>query len=233
MATVCPICEQRRPKRSCPGLASSRWSGGGDRICPQCCGEQRELTIDCPSTCIYLITARRYQAEHPDRQPAAGVAQGGQPAPAVAFADVVLDEDFLAEQQPLMGTVVAAVAAFAQHHSRLTDAELLLAVESLARTHQTLASGLYYEQPLENVRARELYTALQAALERYQHERQKKTGVSVRPGDVLKALVFLVRLGQARSNGRPFSRAYLDFLRAQLPADASARSESPIILPGT
>src|SRR5689334_19423197 len=42
----CVHCGQRRGKRRCPALS-------GD-ICPQCCGEHRLKTIDCPSTCEFL-----------------------------------------------------------------------------------------------------------------------------------------------------------------------------------
>ena len=39
----CVICEKRKEKRFCPAVHG--------RICPQCCGEQREVTLDCPSDC--------------------------------------------------------------------------------------------------------------------------------------------------------------------------------------
>jgi hypothetical protein len=39
---------------------------------------------------------------------------------------------------------------------------------------------------------------------------------------VLKALVFLVRLGYGRTSGRPKSRAFIDFLLAQFPEKQSA-----------
>ena len=68
MPNQCPICERRRAKRFCPGLSSSRWSAsGGTSICPQCCGAQREVSIDCPADCSYLIAAHRYEGER--RQP--------------------------------------------------------------------------------------------------------------------------------------------------------------------
>src|ERR1700694_3145134 len=57
------ICEGRKEKRFCPAVHG--------RICPQCCGEQREVTLDCPSDCPYLQQAREHEkprsAEHFDR----------------------------------------------------------------------------------------------------------------------------------------------------------------------
>jgi hypothetical protein len=39
---------------------------------------------------------------------------------------------------------------------------------------------------------------------------------------VLKALVFLLRMGLGRTSGRPKSRAFVDFLFAQFPEKHSA-----------
>jgi hypothetical protein len=49
----CAICEIRKEKRFCPAIHG--------RICPQCCGEQREVTLDCPSDCPYLQQAREHE----------------------------------------------------------------------------------------------------------------------------------------------------------------------------
>src|SRR5438067_5474741 len=49
----CSICEKRKEKRFCPAVHG--------RICPQCCGESREVTLDCPSDCIYLQQARAHE----------------------------------------------------------------------------------------------------------------------------------------------------------------------------
>jgi len=49
----CAICEIRKEKRFCPAVHG--------RICPQCCGEQREVTLDCPSECPYLQQAREHE----------------------------------------------------------------------------------------------------------------------------------------------------------------------------
>jgi hypothetical protein len=52
--------------------------------------------------------------------------------------------------------------------------------------------------------------------------------------EIFQILVFLLRVGKSRTNGRPKSRAFLDFLRAQYPAEADLKKEeSRIILPGS
>ena len=49
----CAICQTRKEKRFCLAVHG--------RICPQCCGEQREVTLDCPSDCVYLQQARQHE----------------------------------------------------------------------------------------------------------------------------------------------------------------------------
>ena len=56
----CAICEIRKEKRFCPAVHG--------RICPQCCGEQREVTLDCPSDCPYLQQAREHEKPRPADQ---------------------------------------------------------------------------------------------------------------------------------------------------------------------
>ena len=53
MRAICVICQKRREKRFCPAIH--------DRICPQCCGEQREVTLVCPTDCVYLQQAREHE----------------------------------------------------------------------------------------------------------------------------------------------------------------------------
>ena len=47
----CPICNERSPSRFCPAL--------GKRICSICCGEHRQKSIACPTSCEFLIAAER------------------------------------------------------------------------------------------------------------------------------------------------------------------------------
>jgi hypothetical protein len=71
----------------------------------------------------------------------------------------------------------------------------------------------------------------------YREAEQKHTGYStLRDSEVLKALVFLVRLGHGRTSGRPKARAFVEFLFAQFPERKSGlltpeEAGSRIILP--
>jgi len=46
--------------------------------------------------------------------------------------------------------------------------------------------------------------------------------VRLRDSELLRALVFLVRMAHGRTSGRPKSRAFVDFLFAQFPEKQSA-----------
>lgn len=232
MPTSCPICERRRSKRFCPGLSRSRWAAKTETICAPCCGEQREATIDCPADCPYLVAAHRYEAGSQRRSSRFRSGQARPTAKELAFPDVVITEDFLEEKQLLLGGVSLFVVRFAREHPEVRDPELLGALDALARGYLTLESGLYYEQPPDGVAAKALYAALQGYLNQYAQEQQQRAGTSPRPGEVLRALVFLRRLGQGEANGRPLSRRYLEFLRAQFPSEAAAPSDSRLIIPG-
>jgi len=223
MPTTCPICERRRGKRFCPGLSASRWAGRSksETICAQCCGEQRETTIDCPPHCSYLQTAHRYESERRLRPTE------------FAFPKVAIEEDFLEEKQSLLAGLSLTIVRAAGEHSGLRDPDLLAALDALARSYQTRDSGLYYEQKPDTAAAQALTAAVEDFLKRYSQEQQQRTGMSLRPGEALQALVFLRRLGDLEGNQRPLSRCYLEFLHRTLPAEAAAPDQRRLIIPGS
>ena len=53
---ICSICGKRRAERFCPAK--------GEKICSVCCATEREVRLDCPADCPYLISAHRYELEH-------------------------------------------------------------------------------------------------------------------------------------------------------------------------
>ena len=59
-------------------------------------------------------------------------------------------------------------------------------------------------------------------IKEYREAEQKHMGyVQLRDSEVLRALVFLVRMAHGRTSGRPKSRAFVDFLLAQFPEKPS------------
>ena len=216
----CAICEIRKEKRFCPAVHG--------RICPQCCGEQREVTLDCPSDCIYLQQAREHETAHhrEDLDPAA------------MFPQIEVREQFLYDYEPLIVGLSFALAKSARLDRTLADVDLIAALASLAKSYETLAnSGLHYETPLPNMRQQAIVAEVQTMLREYRETEQQHLGYTrLRDGDVLRALVFLLRMAHSRTSGRPKSRAFVDFLFAQFPEKQSGiaapeEAESRIIVP--
>ncbi|HEY4682808.1 MAG TPA: hypothetical protein VIH17_06105 [Candidatus Acidoferrales bacterium] len=221
---ACPICQKRKAKRFCPGK--------GESICPVCCGTEREVTIDCPGDCPYLVASRRYGEERKT------FTAGDLP-----FPDVAVPEDLVHVQRKFLSGLGYAILLFWKQTKGLTDAEALIALEHMAQTFETLRSGIYYEKLPDAALPRELYRQLAAFIQEYQKNEAERTGSAplsltgapaLPEKEIFQVLVFLLRVGRSRTNGRPKSRAFLDFLRAQYPAEADLRKEEPrIIVPGS
>jgi hypothetical protein len=190
------------------------------KICPQCCGEQREVTLDCPSDCPYLQQAREHANTH--HQPPAAKDLDN------LFPEVEITEQFLLERQHFIMGLSFALSKCARADRSLLDRDLITSVSSLVKTYQTLVnSSLIYEPPTANLAhlsiAREVETMVKEFREaEQQHIDEIPPHTRLRDSDVLKALVFLLRMGLARTSGRPRSRALIDFLFAQFPEKQSA-----------
>ncbi|HZP18050.1 MAG TPA: hypothetical protein VFB00_08800 [Terriglobales bacterium] len=215
----CAICEKRKEKRFCPAVHG--------RICPQCCGEQREITLDCPSDCVYLQQAR----EHEKPRPIEHLDQGA------LFPRVEIGDGFLYEQEHLILGLSYALARTARAGRAIRDSDLIAAVSSLARTYETLAnSGLHYNAAVTNLAHQAIASEVEQMVKEYREAEQKHLGYSrLRDSDVLRALVFLVRMALSRTSGRPRSRAFVDFLLRQFPESpssvAAADEASRIVVP--
>lgn len=211
---ACPICEKRKPVRFCPAR--------GEKICAVCCGTEREVSIDCPADCTYLLSAHRYEDEHQRSLPAD-----------TPLLDVKIPQDLLHTHQQLMTAIAFNIAKFCAAQPAVTDVDVLAAIQALAEAYKTLDSGIVYEKPPEAPLPRQLYAALAAYLD----EIRKKLAEDANSGklkdmEVFYLLAFLYRMGLLRTNGRPRSRRYIEFLRSQFPqAPELKREESRIIVP--
>lgn len=211
----CPICEKRKPKRFCPAK--------GEKICAVCCGVEREVTIDCPSDCPYLAAARRYEREHPKP-----LSPNDLPYP-----DLDFSMDLVHERSAAISGLGYTVLKFANENRATADSEALAALGALAETYRTLGTGIYYERPPEAPLPRSLYGRLVEFLHEYKKQEAERVGLSgLKDSEVFYLLVFLLRIGRHETNGRPRSRAFLDFLRARFPRTAETEREaSRIIVP--
>lgn len=210
----CPICEKRPPVRYCPAK--------GEKICAVCCGTQREVTIDCPANCPYLVSAHRYENEHERSIPAD-----------TPFLDTKLSQEIIYSNQVFLSGISFAIAKFCAAQSSASDPDILAALQALAETYKTLGSGIYYEKPPDAPLSRELYNALSAFLNEAKQPQAGRAGYApVKDAEVFVLLVFLYRMGLLRANGRPRSRRFIEFLRRQFAqAPELKREESRIIVP--
>ena len=209
---ICPICNQRKSKRFCPAKAES--------ICSVCCGTEREMTIDCPADCSHLITSRQYDQERREIDWSK-----------IPFADTKIPASFVAAHQQLVAALSLVVCSFAHANRPLVDADGRAALEALAESYRTLASGIYYERPPASLLQKGLFEALKTGVVEYKKTEAQRAGMTtVRDSDIRDTLILLAQLGATHANGRSKGRAFLDFLRSQFPAEQFAKPASSLIV---
>lgn len=189
----CKICRERRPRRFCPGVR-------GD-ICSLCCGQEREVTVDCPLDCEYLIESREHDRT-PDPDPAQFPNQ-----------DIRVSEQFLRENEVLLLLLADLTLRSSLDTSGAVDGDVREALESLVRTYRTLQSGLVYESMPRNMVAGAIHERIQAAIAGVQQRLAQAGRAPFRDAAILGVLAFLQRLEIQHNNGRRKGRAFIDFLR--------------------
>jgi hypothetical protein len=208
----CPICGKRKAARFCPAK--------GEQICSVCCGTEREVTLSCPADCAYLIAAHRYEDEHKRAVPAD-----------TPFLEERLPQEVLRTQEQLMSLLAFQIAKFAVAEPTATDVDVLAGIAALAATYKTLQSGLLYEKVPDIPVQRDLYRALVNFLyEIKQKAAEGGNSEAIKDKDVFHLAVFFYRMGLLRSNGRPRSRRFIEFLRGKFPQAEVAKPEEPTII---
>jgi hypothetical protein len=210
---TCPICNKRKAKRFCPAR--------GDSICSICCGTEREVTIDCPSDCVYLVDSRQYDQSRKQIDWSK-----------IPFPEVKFEPQRLSELQSLLILELdRAICQFAAEHRELVDTDALAALTILAETFRTQESGIIYEKPIDYRLQRELYERLKAAVEAIRKKIEESTGVMIlHDSDVTRTAIFMAQLCAVQDNGRPKSRAFLDLTRARFPKEEFQKPASNIVL---
>jgi hypothetical protein len=112
------ICEVGKEKRFYPAIHG--------RICPPCCGEQREVTLDCPSQCVYLKQARIHEKPR----------SRGTFDHAAMFPQVQIDQKFLYEHEHSVMGISFSLAKSVQANPSLHDNELIAALSEMASSYQ-------------------------------------------------------------------------------------------------
>ena len=211
---TCPICQKRKAKRFCPAK--------GENICSVCCGTDREVSIDCPSDCSFLMASRAYDRERTERE---------FDWSKLPFAEVKIPPSFARDHLPMLNTLSFTISRYAQENRPLVDSDAVAALQALAESYRTLSTGIYYEKPPDYIVQRGLYDALKNALEEFKKAEAQRTGLGgTRDSEIRDTLIFFTQLGVRYSNGRPKSRAYLDLLRSQFKPETLGRPESNLIV---
>ena len=140
--------------------------------------------------------------------------------PDEVLASIDISEHFLEDHQHLLVGVAHAIAQAARADRALTDREIIQALTILVKSYQTLlGSGLVYQETLPNPVQQALIDGLQQSFEEFRELEEKHLGyTALKDSDLLKMLVFVIRLAQSHTSGRPRSRAFIDFLHEQIPA---------------
>ena len=201
MTVPCKICNQRRAKRHCPGADGE--------ICPICCAEQREVTIECPRECPHLREARAHEAKVVPT------------IDQVPNRDIEVSEDFVRQQEHLV-LMLGNTLTRAMEKGKAVDSDAREALEAIIQTYRTRQSGLIYESKPANPYAAEIVEALESMIEELAKKVEEATGTNtVRDADLLGTLIFLQRLALQYNNGRRRGRVFYDFLMDHFPVVAA------------
>ena len=140
------------------------------------------------------------------------------------FPEVDIGEQFLYQQEHLILGLSYALAGSARADGSIHDSDCITALTRLARSYDTLAkSGLHYEVQSPSLIHQAITSEIQKMVKEFREAEQKHLGYTrLRDSDVLRALVFLVRLGISRTSGRPRSRGFVDALDVQFPEQQSS-----------
>lgn len=189
---TCASCGLRKGHRSCPAL--------GELICSACCGAKRGRTIRCPSNCEYLAAAVTHPASNVRRQQERDLAVL---APTIRHLTERHRQLFFLFQTSILGHRP-------QGTRPLVDADVAEATRAAAKTLETAAKGVIYEQLPDSLPAQRLARELLTRLEDVR-------GQGARVFDAEAALVLRAIAAGAgdtrRSTGNTTSpRAYLDLI---------------------
>src|ERR1019366_1271044 len=211
---ACALCETRRPRRYCPGVRGE--------ICTMCCGTEREMTVDCPPDCEFLLEARKHDKPVP------------LDAAAIPNRDIHVTEELVADNEGLVFHLAEALVQAAEASPAVVDFDAREALAAAIRTYRTRESGLYYESLPENPLAAGLARAVVDAAEEFRRKETERLGMSpTRDSAGLGVLGFLQHFELDRNNGRRRGRAFLHALRLLYPSgsDGDSPGASSLVLP--
>ncbi|MCC6390964.1 MAG: hypothetical protein IT167_10185 [Bryobacterales bacterium] len=173
---------------------------GGD-ICSQCCGTEREVSIDCPLDCEYLLEARKHE-KFTEVDPKL-----------IPNRDIRVTDEFMNEHDAFLDFLARTLLTATLNTAGANDNDLREALETMIRTYRTRQTGLIYESRPSNPVAGMIQQQTLEEIGQFQEAEARQTGVhSLRDTDVLGVLVFLQRIAVHWDNKRPRGRSLISFL---------------------
>jgi hypothetical protein len=139
------------------------------------------------------------------------------------FRDVMLEQRFFYDHEHLIAGLMYGIALLAWREKDWTDQEFLRALTAITRATATRAgSGLIVADNSPNPMQLLLQEEIDRMIAQYRKLEEQHLGYfQLKDSDVVRVLVFLVRMGHSRTNGRRKSRAFLDSIRAEFPAQGA------------
>jgi len=205
----CSLCSEHPAKRFCPAKET--------RICASCCGSKREVEIDCPSSCYYLVAGRAYEGDQ------------RVPDPELVLHVQRLGERFVDRRSHILSAVCSAIVEERISSPWLVDTDVIEAFKSLNTTMKTLASGIYYETLPESSVQASLFRRLKTLFDEFMQPQMSEN--MLKASDVVDVLNFLTVSATLNANSRPRSRQYLDFLNSMAPPKSAERQTGNLIIP--
>jgi hypothetical protein len=201
----CPVCRQRKGKRTCPAL--------GGTICSVCCGTKRIVEIDCPADCVHLATSREHPAAVVRRQQEHDVAL------------LLPSIQRLSERQHQLFFVLHTLIARHKPEGliRLLDDDVADAAGALAATLETSARGVIYEHAPQSLPAQRLAAEIRTML-----AEMAQQGATVPERELsltLRAIEQGARDTRARVDGG--DTAYLDLMARLLQMNRTQAGDEP------
>lgn len=204
----CQLCETRKPKRYCLAVRG--------QICTQCCGEDRENTIDCPFECEFLAESRRHEKLVP-------VSEKDYPSP-----EIELTDKFMYDLEPVIQFILAKTLDAVIETPGAVDGDVREAYEAMVKTYKTMQSGLIYDTRPANPYADSIQQRVRASIEEFKQRIHEAQGMhTIRDSEILGCLVFAQRLAVQYDNGRRRGKAFLHTLVSAREQYEAAQAQQP------
>ncbi|MBM3778267.1 MAG: hypothetical protein FJW23_08510 [Acidimicrobiia bacterium] len=215
---LCPLCNQRKARRTCPALDRA--------ICSVCCGTKRQVEIACPPDCVYLTSSR----EHP-----AAVVRRRQEQDVRAILPFI--RQLTERQYQLFFVLHSAITRYQPSGvQRLTDTDVAEAAGSMAASIETAARGVLYEHTPQSPIARRLVEEMKQVLDAV--EKEVGRSMQLETAVVLRSIERGAREAGATAGAGGSDTAYLQIMgrllgeaRARRPEEEAAADGPRIILP--